>query len=83
MQFEAPKAASRNKACTGGDAMERPQLEDTRSRLSNSGIGPEPHPALQELDPSTSFLYQPRTITFGAIGGRRVPVSHDETPCAA
>lgn len=46
------------------------QCDLTRRQSTNSGI-PEPsvhHPALAELDPSTSFLYKPRTITFGALG---------------
>lgn len=35
----------------------------------NDGIG-APHPALAEerMDPATSFLYKPRTITAGALG---------------
>lgn len=51
---------------------QHPKLAQIRKRQSsNSGVA-EPHPALADLDPSTAFLYRPRTITFGALGAPRV-----------
>ena len=41
---------------------------------SNSGVE-EPHPALEELDPTTAFLFKPRTITFGALGASCVNIA--------
>lgn len=54
-----------------------PVLAETRKKQSsNSGIG-EAHPALSNLDPSTSFLYRPRTVTFGALGKAHMVVLLD------
>ena len=51
-----------------------------RSAMASTELRAE-HPALQEIDPKTSFLYTPRTITALLLGASCRPA--DEGPFAA
>jgi len=53
--------------------MRKPAAGASRQAAPRGAIAlPDPHPALQHLDPSTAFLYAPHTVSFllaGAAAG--------------
>ena len=52
----------------------------SRAAMARTELKPN-HPALQEIDPKTSFFYTPRTITALLLGASCRPT--DEGPFAA